>query len=127
MLISYFQGRKGFVKWRGINSQTKHIHGGGPQGGFFGILEYLSQSNYNAEMVDPEEKVNFVDDLTLLEIFNLISIGMSCFNVKLNVPSDIPTHNGFIHSEHLKTQQYLNDITNWTNKKIMKINTNKTK
>ena len=52
---------------------------------------------------------------------------LSCFNVKFSVFSDIPTHNGFIHSEHLKTQEYLNDITNWTNKKIMKINTNKTK
>ena len=66
VLISYFQGRKGFVQWKGINSQTKHIHGGGPQGGFFGILDYLSQSNDNAEMVDPEEKLKFVDDRTLM-------------------------------------------------------------
>ena len=48
MLISYFQGRKGFVKWKGLHSETKDIHGGGPQGGFFGILEYLSQSNDNS-------------------------------------------------------------------------------
>ena len=64
------------MKWKGVHSKTKHILGRGPQGGFLGILEYLSQSNDNSEMVDPEEKFNFVDDLSLLEIVNLILIGM---------------------------------------------------
>ena len=115
------------MKWKGIHSKTKDIHGGGPQGGFFGILEYLSQSNDNSEMVDPEDKFKFVDDLSLLEIVNLISIALSSFNVKFSVPSDIPTHNGFILPEHLKTQKYLNDISEWTMKKKMKLNTNKSK
>ena len=53
ILMNYFQGRKGFVKWRGLHSETKDIYGGSPQGGFFGILSYLSQSNDNSEMVDP--------------------------------------------------------------------------
>ena len=78
-------------------------------------------------MIDPEKKFKLVDDLTLLKIINLISIRMSSFNVKFRVPSYIPDHNGYIHPEHLKTQSYLNDITNWTNKKMMKTNTNKTK
>ena len=42
------------MKWRGIHSKIIHIHGGGPQGGLYGIIEYLSQSNDNANMVDPE-------------------------------------------------------------------------
>ena len=54
MLINYFQGRQAFVKWKGIHSKKENSHGGGPQGGFFGILSYLSQSNDNAEFVDPE-------------------------------------------------------------------------
>ena len=127
MLINYFQGRKGFVKWKGEHSETKNIHGGGPQGGFFGILEFLSQSNDNVEMVDPEEKFKFVDDLTLLEIINLISIGLASFNIKHGVPSDIPLHNGYIASENLKTQEYLTAISNWTEQKKMKLNTEKSK
>ena len=127
MLSNYFQGRKGFVKWKNVNSETKDIYGGGPQGGFIGLLEYLSQSNNNAEMIDKEEKFKFVDDLTALELVNLISIGMSNFNVKHSVPSDIPIHNGYIAPENLRTQEYLDAILDWTTKNKMKINTDKTK
>ena len=127
MLMNYFQGRKGFVMWKGLYSETKDIYGGGPQGGFFGILSYLSQSNDNSDMVNPEEKFKFVDDLSLLELLNLISIGMSCFNLKNSVPSDIPDHNGYISSENLKTQEYLNQIAEWTSRKKMAINTEKSK
>ena len=127
MLANYFQGRKGFVKWKGIYSDTKDIHGGGFQGGFFGLIEYLSQSNDNSDTIDPEDKFKFVDDLTVLEIVNLLSIGMSNFNARYTVPSDVPNNNGYIASENLKTQTYLNDISEWTDKKKMKLNTDKTK
>ena len=59
----------------------------------------------NVDMIDREEKFKFVDDLTLLEIVNLLMIGLSSFNIKSSVPSDIPVHNGFIPSEHFKTQE----------------------
>ena len=42
MLINYFQKRQGFVKWKGKYSEMKNTVWGGPQGGFFGIIEYLS-------------------------------------------------------------------------------------
>ena len=127
MLANYFQGRKAFVKWKGTNSETKDSHGGGPQGGFFGIIKFLSQSNDNSETIDLEEKFKFVDDLTALEIVNLLSIGLSSFNVKHSVPTDVPNNNGYIAAENLKTQQYLNDISEWTTRKMMKLNTEKTK
>ena len=117
MLINYFQGRKGFVKWKGLHSETKDIYGGGPQGGFFEILSYLSQSNDISDMVDPEENFKFVDDLSVLDLLNLLSIGMCCFNAKNSVPSDIPDHNGYISPENLKTQEYLNKIAEWTERK----------
>ena len=47
LLTSYFQDRKMVVKWHGVESKMKKINGGGPQGGLWGILEYLSQSNNN--------------------------------------------------------------------------------
>ena len=105
MLENYFQGRKGFVKWKDTYSDTKDIHGGGPQGGFFGIIEYLSQSNDNSETIDQEDKFKFVDDLTVLEIVNLLSIGMSSFNSRHTVPADVPSNNGYIAAENLKTQK----------------------
>ena len=60
-------------------------------------LEFLSQSNDSANMIDEEEKFKFVDDLTLLEIINLLSIGMASFYVKKSVPTDLPNH---IPAEH---------------------------
>ena len=88
------------MKWKGTCSDTKDSHGGGPQGGFVGIIEYLSQSNDNSDNIDPEEKFKFVDDLTVLEIVNLLSIGMSNFNVRYTAPSDVPNNNGYIASEN---------------------------
>jgi hypothetical protein len=46
----------------------------GPQGGTLGIEEYLSQSNDNVDFLDQDEKFKFIDDLSVLEIINLISI-----------------------------------------------------
>ena len=127
MLTNYYQGRKGYVKWKGVISKEKDIPGGGPQGGFFGILGYLSQSNDNADMIEENERFKWVDDLTALEIINLLSIGMSSFNVRFSVPSDIPDHNGYIPPENLKTQYYLNEISKWTMRKKMKLNSAKSK
>ena len=44
----------------------------GPQGSTFGVLEYLSQSNDNADNVPPEDRFKFMDDLTILEIIRNI-------------------------------------------------------
>ena len=40
-----------FVKWHGIKSKSRNLNGCGPQGGTFGILEYLSQTNSYANCV----------------------------------------------------------------------------
>ena len=37
-------------------SVPRALNGGGPEGATLGILEYLSQSNFNAECVGPEER-----------------------------------------------------------------------
>ena len=78
-------------------------------------------------MIEEEDKFKFVDDLTALDIINLISVGMASFNVKSSVPTDILDHNGYFPAEHLKTQQYINEISEWTIKKKMKLNTDKSK
>ena len=52
---------------------------------------------------------------------------MASYNLKQHIPSNVPSHNQIIPTEHLKSQQYLNWIENWTRNQKMKLNTNKTK
>ena len=51
MLINFFQDRKMQVKWHGKFSEIKELNGSGPQGSTIGLLEYLAQSNNNADIV----------------------------------------------------------------------------
>ena len=81
------------VKWHGKLSSTKSLNGSGPQGSTIELLEYLAQSNENFNCVDVEQSLNFLDDLTILEVINILSIGISSYNIKAHVPSDIPPHN----------------------------------
>ena len=68
MLINYFQGRQMKVKWGSELSSVRDLNGGGPQGSTFGIWEYLSQSNDNANCLDESDRFKFVDFFTFLEV-----------------------------------------------------------
>ena len=127
ILVNYFQDRHMSVKWHGLLTEFSHIKGGGPAGATLGLLEYLSQSNGNANCVPEGNKFKFVDDLTTLEIINLITVGMTSFNIWSQVPNDIETHNNFIPSENLFTQKWLNEINVWSENQKMVINEKKTK
>ena len=97
------------VKWHGSFSTTRTINGA-----TLGILEYLSQSNNCADFANEEDRYKFVDDLTILEIINLLTIAISSYNFKNEVPSDILQNNLFIHPNNLKSQEYLRNIILWT-------------
>ena len=92
LLINYFENRKMIVKWHGQESTVRDLIGGGPQGALWGILEYLAQSNGNTDYVSNEKKFKFIDDLSILEMINILSIGIASYNYKLHVPSDIPAN-----------------------------------
>ena len=79
LLINYLQERTMKVKWNGEISSERHLNGGGPQGSTFGVWEYLAQSNNNADCVDPNYRYKFVDDLTVLEKVNLLTIRLASF------------------------------------------------
>ena len=76
----------------------------------------------NHESISPTEadRYKFVDDISCLEIINLLSFGLASHNVRLQLPSDVPSHGQIINSEceYLKTQEYLNEISRWTSKLI---------
>ena len=115
------------VKFHGCQSKPRTLNGGGPQGATFGILEYLSQSNHNADFLNSSEKYKFIDDLTILEIINLITVGLSSFNVKETIPSDLPEHNQYIPSKNLKSQQNIDNICEWTHNQKILLNEEKSK
>jgi hypothetical protein len=127
VLINYFEDRKMSVKWHGCRSISKNIKGGGPQGATLGLLEYLSQSNNSADCVQVKDRFKFVDDLSILEIVNLLTVGITSFNIKQQIPTDIPTHNQFVPPKNLKSQGWLDEINDWTEKQKMMINGKKTK
>ena len=127
LLVDYLQDRTMTVKWNGKLSSERKLNGGGPQGATFGIWEYLVQSNNSADCVDPNYRFKFVDDLTILEKVNLLLVGLASHNPHSSVPSDIPVHNQFIPAEHLKSQEYLEKIKEWTDNQKMVLNQKKNK
>ena len=65
---------------------SSDLNRGGPQGCSFGLLEYKSNSNDNANHVEENMRYKFVDDLSLLEKLNLILLGLSEYNFKTMLP-----------------------------------------
>ena len=70
--------------------------------------------NQNADCVPEEDRFKFVDNLSILEIINLLNIGISSHNTRQQVPNDIPTHGQIILSSQLMSQEYINQIQKWT-------------
>ena len=127
LLTSYFQSREMRIKWHGVLSKPRKMPGSGAMGSTIGNWEFDSQTNHNADCVPVDDRFKFVDDLSLLEVVNLVNIGISSFNCKVQVPNDLPTHEQFVSPNSLKTQEYLNKINLWTEKQEMIISEKKTK
>ena len=87
----------------------------------------MCQSNDNADNINQEDRFKFVDDLTALEILNLLITQVTSYDFFSHVASDIPTHNGYIDKSNLQSQKDLNLINTWTKKKRMILNQKKTK
>ena len=115
------------VKWHNKLSTERDLPGGGPQGSSLGLHEYDSQSNDNADFLLPEDKYKFVDDLSILEVINLIAVGLAAYNFKQHVASDVGTHQLFLPSDNISSQSYMNNISEWTENNKMQLNERKTK
>ena len=97
------------IKERERERERESSEGGG-QGATLGIIEYLSQSNGNSKYVNAEDRLKFIDDLKILDIVNLLTIGMMSYNIKEHVASDIPDHGQFIPPQKLQSQDWLQQI-----------------
>ena len=89
LLIDIFQNRTLCVKWKGFFSKMRNLNGCGPQGNTFGILEYLPQHNDNADIIEEDDRFKFVEDLTFLEILNLLSIEIISYDSQQHVVVEI--------------------------------------
>ena len=69
----------------------------------------------------------YMDELTVLEAVYLMNIGIASYNLRNHIPNNIPVHNQIIKSDQLATQNYLDEIQNWTDSKKMVLNEKKTK
>jgi hypothetical protein len=115
------------VKWNGEVSEQYDLPGGGAQGGQLGQLEYISQSDDNVDFLDIEDKYKFIDDLSILEVLNLAMCGITGYNFKQHVASDIGSHGQYLPTENVQSQNYLDKIQHWTMEKMMALNKTKTK
>ena len=77
--------------------------------------------------IEQKYKFKFIDDLSILEIINLLSIGLATYNYKQHVPSDVPANGYVIPNQNLDTQHHLDKISQWTKTNKMQLNANKTK
>ena len=104
VLIIFFKDRRMAVQWNSKMSLKYPLNGGGPQGDVLGILEYLSQTNKNTDFLSVKDNFKFIDDLSFLEVINLILQGLSSYDFKFHVASDIGTHNQFLPNQNISSQ-----------------------
>jgi hypothetical protein len=101
LLVSYLTDRRMQVKFNGELSEFLALIGGGPQGTLLGQIEYLVQSNDNADIVSPDDRYKYI------------------------VAADVGIDDQFLPADAYQTQDSLNYIANWTAENKMKINEDK--
>ena len=99
ILMNFFQDRTMIVKSHNSLSTPRELPGGCPQGSTFGLLGYGVSANDNANHVSQDMKFKFVDDLSTLEKLNLILAGLSSYNFKIHVASDIGINQLYLPKE----------------------------
>ena len=63
VLISYLTEIMMTVKFNGEASDVHQLIGGGPQGTLLGGIEYMVESNDDANCVEREDRFKYIDDL----------------------------------------------------------------
>ena len=121
LLASYLTDRKMKVKFNGEMSAFLTLIGGGPQGTLLGGLEYLVQSNDNADIVPEEDRFKYIDDLSVLQLICLSGLLVE-YNFFEHVASDIGIDDQYLPAASYQTQDHLNFISNWTTENLMKLN-----
>ena len=70
-------------------------------------LQYKVNSNENVSHVRSDLKLKFADDLSILEILNLLSASIHHYDFKNHVASDVGINQLFLSTERTTTQKSL--------------------
>ena len=124
LLANYLTDRKMKVKFNGELSEFLALIGGGPQGTLLGQIEYLVQSNDNAENIPEDDRFKYIDDLSVLQLICMTGLLLS-YDFHQHVASDIGTEDKFLPPESYEMQSNINQISEWTAANKMKLNPNK--
>ena len=127
IIKSFFQNRTMTVKWHEVTSEIKDLPGGGPQGSTFGVLQFDVNSNDNADHIPLDMRYKFVDDLSTLELLNLLLAGLASYNFRAHVASDVGVDQKILPPQNHLGQENLNKIEEWSIKNKTKLNVAKTK
>ena len=112
------------VKFNGQESKEHSLNGGGPQGTLLGGIEYLVNSNDNADSVEPEDRFKYIDDLSVLHLIIMTGL-LTSYDFRSHVASDIHIDRQYLPPDTFGTQNALDSISNWTHSNMMKFNHDK--
>ena len=112
------------VKFNGEMSEFMALIGGGPQGTLLGQIEYLVQSNDNADSIPPEDRFKYIDDLSVLQLICMSGLLMD-YDFLQHVASDVGIEDKFLPPTSYGTQETLNQLSLWTSDNLMKLNPSK--
>ena len=121
LIADYLTDRTMKVKFNKEMSDFLALIGGGPQGTLLGQTEYLVQSNDNADIIPPEDRFKYIDDLSILQLICMSGLVME-YNFYEHVASDIGIDEMFLPPESFPTQDNLNWISAWTTENKMRLN-----
>ena len=124
LIASYLTDRKMRVKFNGEVSDFLALLGAGPQSTLIGQIEYLVQSNDNADIVSPEDRYKYIDDLSILQLVFLSGL-VTEYNFVQHVASDVGIDDVFLPPSSYPTQDSLDWISNWTEENKMQLNEEK--
>ena len=88
---------------------------------------YREGKNNNADFLEDKWKYKFIDDLSILEVINLVLCGLASYDFKTHVASDVAVHGNFLPIQNVQSQNYLDKISQWTREKKMSLNKQKSK
>ena len=108
------------VKFNGEMSDFLSLVGGGPQGTLISQLEYIVQSNDNADFVCPEDRFKYIDDLSVLNLVCLSGLLVD-YDFTQHVAFDVGVDQLFLPATNYGTQDALNFISNWTVENKMRL------
>ena len=121
LLSSYLTDRKMKVKFNGEMSDFLALIGGGPQGTLLCQIEYLVQSNDNADSIPPEDRFKYIDDLSVLQLICMSGLPMY-YDFLQHVASDVGIGDRFLPPTKYGMQETLNQLSTWTSNNLMNLN-----